>query len=138
MLWWIITSLTLIPSGIDFIKDDGWDSIGFDECGFEGEHDSRRFAAGKSDASFSGDGLVFVREAFLDVIIDVCEVGGFLNFLLVCFLIREGDVIRNGVAEKEIVLWGVGDILPLTLTPSTPRRSQRRITESSSFLYIRG
>ena len=26
-------------------EDDGWDSIGFDEGGFEGEHDSCRFAA---------------------------------------------------------------------------------------------
>ena len=37
-------------AGIDFIKDDGWDSVGFDECGFEGEHDSRRFAAGNDFA----------------------------------------------------------------------------------------
>lgn len=33
-------------AGIDFIKDDGWDSVGFDEGGFEGEHDSGRFASG--------------------------------------------------------------------------------------------
>ena len=32
-------------ASIDFIKDDGWDSIGFDEGGFESEHNSRRFAA---------------------------------------------------------------------------------------------
>lgn len=31
---------------IDFVKDDGRDSVGFDESGFEGEHDSCRFAAG--------------------------------------------------------------------------------------------
>ena len=38
--------------------------------------------------------------------------GGFLNFLLVGFVARESDVIRDGVAEKEVVLWGIGDILP--------------------------